>query len=63
MQFLTDSEYKALRVDVGTILCGVQIDTRAEFRDGQVYITNIVMANDAADKLTAYVDQKIKQYY
>lgn len=64
IQFLTDEEYEAIRRDVGTILSDITIHSGTQFVDGVVKINNYLIGlKDAQDKLTAYVDQKIKKYY
>ncbi len=51
IQFLTDEEYEAVRRDMRIIA-------------QQMWLSNNTLDFDqVVDKLTAYVDQKIKKYY
>lgn len=62
-QFLTDGEYEALRVDIGTILGDIKSKASARLDNGVLNIDINLDTKSATDKLTAYVDQKIKRYY
>lgn len=60
-QFLTDDEYAAVRKD----MCTIVSDIKPKLVYNGYGLDHIVLEGfeQAIDKLTAYVDQKIARYY
>lgn len=64
IQFLTDGEYEAIRVDMHTITEQFLLDLSDSGVDVSYYPERArQVQKDLEAKLTAYVDQKIKKYY
>jgi hypothetical protein len=63
-QFLTDAEYEDIKRDVRTILDDVVSEANAEMRNGQWHVDVTTVGKEGATaKLTAYIDQKVAEYY
>lgn len=62
LQFLTDQEIEEIRQAMVTITNGITAEVDTYVDCGEVHVNvNVVGRQEAIDKLTAYVDQRMKQ--